>query len=363
MLSGSRSPSRSRKDTDSRDLPGNKKKEKGLGSSDRGDNSEQHDHFSTPTGSGSHSLLPGTAGTGSSFSGYGSKCSLERQSQGGSDGGLSSLSGSGTDDSGHSSMSSPLNLPMEHLQSFSAVYRAGQHTCQGSVPNAQLLSSQGPPRSVHNPLHHTQRQSGQGHPGHAGQPRATSITASRESSVEGREHDPDTLTSSGICSSRSQQRLRKANIVKNYVFDIGNQRAESRSLESETAAQGRHSAEVYENLRAEGLTHHCAAGLEPGSSLAGDYRNTVIFELQRQVKVLHDRCAMLQKEAELSRVKLGTSMHSVTTFWSPELKKERTFRKEEVARCARLKEQLRDAEAELKVCVVNLVAFGCFYYD
>ena len=63
----------------------------------------------------------------------------------------------------------------------------------------------------------------------------------------------------------------------------------------------------------------------------------------------------LQKELDHSREKLSSSMNSIKTFWSPELKKERAVRKEEAARCNLLNEQLKVAEAELRVSSFSLL--------
>ena len=57
----------------------------------------------------------------------------------------------------------------------------------------------------------------------------------------------------------------------------------------------------------------------------------------------------LQKDLDQTREKLSSSMNSIKTFWSPELKKERAVRKEEAARCNLLNEQLKVTQAELKV--------------
>jgi hypothetical protein len=49
----------------------------------------------------------------------------------------------------------------------------------------------------------------------------------------------------------------------------------------------------------------------------------------------------LKKELELTNQKLGSSMHSIKTFWSPELKKERALRKEESAKYSLINDQLK----------------------
>lgn len=42
-------------------------------------------------------------------------------------------------------------------------------------------------------------------------------------------------------------------------------------------------------------------------------------------------------------------MHSIKTFWSPELKRERAVRKEEMQKAALLQEQLRMSQTESQV--------------
>jgi golgin subfamily B member 1 len=54
----------------------------------------------------------------------------------------------------------------------------------------------------------------------------------------------------------------------------------------------------------------------------------------------------LKKELELTNQKLGSSMHSIKTFWSPELKKERALRKEESAKYSLINDQLKLLNSE-----------------
>jgi hypothetical protein len=59
--------------------------------------------------------------------------------------------------------------------------------------------------------------------------------------------------------------------------------------------------------------------------------------------------ANLRKELELTNQKLGSSMHSIKTFWSPELKKERALRKEESAKYSLINDQLKLLNSENQV--------------
>ncbi|KAF8792131.1 ERC protein 2 like protein [Argiope bruennichi] len=54
----------------------------------------------------------------------------------------------------------------------------------------------------------------------------------------------------------------------------------------------------------------------------------------------------LKRELEATTQKLGSSMHSIKTFWSPELKKERALRKEEAAKYALINDQMKILRSE-----------------
>merc|ERR1719400_1809803 len=69
-------------------------------------------------------------------------------------------------------------------------------------------------------------------------------------------------------------------------------------------------------------------------------------ELQSTNSDLQRDLANLKKELELTNQKLGSSMHSIKTFWSPELKKERALRKEESAKYALMNDQLKLLNSE-----------------
>ena len=70
--------------------------------------------------------------------------------------------------------------------------------------------------------------------------------------------------------------------------------------------------------------------------------NVTNTELQRDL-------SNLKKELELTNQKLGSSMHSIKTFWSPELKKERALRKEESAKYSLINDQLKLLNSENQV--------------
>lgn len=60
---------------------------------------------------------------------------------------------------------------------------------------------------------------------------------------------------------------------------------------------------------------------------------------------------MLRREVEVKESKLSSSMNSIKTFWSPELKKERALRKDEVSKITVWKEQYRVIQDEAQVNV------------
>ncbi|KRJ98508.1 uncharacterized protein Dyak_GE19282, isoform H [Drosophila yakuba] len=64
-------------------------------------------------------------------------------------------------------------------------------------------------------------------------------------------------------------------------------------------------------------------------------------DLQHQNTDLQRELGNLKRELELTNQKLGSSMHSIKTFWSPELKKERALRKEESAKYSLINDQLK----------------------
>lgn len=89
---------------------------------------------------------------------------------------------------------------------------------------------------------------------------------------------------------------------------------------------------------------HMMSGRDGGSYLG---------ELQNQNTDLQRELANLKKELELTNQKLGSSMHSIKTFWSPELKKERALRKEESAKYSLINDQLKLLNSENQVMSQN----------
>ncbi|KAJ8880398.1 hypothetical protein PR048_016867 [Dryococelus australis] len=80
-----------------------------------------------------------------------------------------------------------------------------------------------------------------------------------------------------------------------------------------------------------------------------DPANSYISELQQQNNDLQRELGNFKRELELTNQKLGSSMHSIKTFWSPELKKERALRKEESAKYSLINDQLKLLNSENQV--------------
>lgn len=92
-----------------------------------------------------------------------------------------------------------------------------------------------------------------------------------------------------------------------------------------------------------------SARQSPNTHLGRDPGGGYIGELQHQNTDLQRELANLKKELELTNQKLGSSMHSIKTFWSPELKKERALRKEESAKYSLINDQLKLLNSENQV--------------
>ncbi|MGH0183375.1 UNVERIFIED_CONTAM: hypothetical protein FKN15_011559 [Acipenser sinensis] len=92
-------------------------------------------------------------------------------------------------------------------------------------------------------------------------------------------------------------------------------------------------------LTSAGLHHQVPSSLR-------QVRDNTMLDMHSQLKDLHRENELLRKELDLKDGKLGSSMNSIKTFWSPELKKERVLRKEEAARMSILKEQMRVSHEE-----------------
>ncbi|KAM5252816.1 ELKS/Rab6-interacting/CAST family member 1 isoform 12-T26 [Hipposideros larvatus] len=75
-------------------------------------------------------------------------------------------------------------------------------------------------------------------------------------------------------------------------------------------------------------------------------RDNTIMDLQTQLKEVLRENDLLRKDVEVKESKLSSSMNSIKTFWSPELKKERALRKDEASKISVWKEQYRVVQEE-----------------
>ena len=88
---------------------------------------------------------------------------------------------------------------------------------------------------------------------------------------------------------------------------------------------------------------------QPGPQTATASGVDPLLTLKSQLLELHKVNQSLRVDVESTTQKLQSSMSSIKTFWSPELKKERALRKEEIAKFALVQEQLRLANLENQV--------------
>ncbi|XP_072290502.1 ELKS/Rab6-interacting/CAST family member 1-like isoform X2 [Eucyclogobius newberryi] len=89
--------------------------------------------------------------------------------------------------------------------------------------------------------------------------------------------------------------------------------------------------------------HHMASTVPHSLRQA---RDNTILDLQAQLKEVLRENDLLRREVEVKESKLSSSMNSIKTFWSPELKKERALRKDEASKISVWKEQYRVIQEE-----------------
>ncbi|KAM7378217.1 hypothetical protein PAMA_013221 [Pampus argenteus] len=75
-------------------------------------------------------------------------------------------------------------------------------------------------------------------------------------------------------------------------------------------------------------------------------RDGAMTDLQSQLREVLRENELLRRELEAKESKLSSSMNSIKTFWSPELKKERAVRKDEATKMSVWKEQYRVVQEE-----------------
>ncbi|GFR14092.1 ERC protein 2 [Trichonephila clavata] len=92
------------------------------------------------------------------------------------------------------------------------------------------------------------------------------------------------------------------------------------------------------------------------SGRSGGGGDSFVMELQSRLNDLQNQYSNLKRELDATTQKLGSSMHSIKTFWSPELKKERALRKEEAAKYALINDQLKILRSENQTSLSNTLA-------
>ncbi|XP_056280969.1 ELKS/Rab6-interacting/CAST family member 1-like isoform X1 [Pseudoliparis swirei] len=75
-------------------------------------------------------------------------------------------------------------------------------------------------------------------------------------------------------------------------------------------------------------------------------REGAMSDMQTQLREVLRENELLRRELEAKESKLSSSMNSIKTFWSPELKKERALRKDEATKMSVWKEQYRMVQEE-----------------
>lgn len=88
-------------------------------------------------------------------------------------------------------------------------------------------------------------------------------------------------------------------------------------------------------------------------------RDVYITELRARLLEAQNSYAAVKRELETATQKLGSSMHSIKSFWSPELKKERALRKEEATKYALINDQMKLMRVEVQVS--NVPSFTYMY--
>lgn len=83
-------------------------------------------------------------------------------------------------------------------------------------------------------------------------------------------------------------------------------------------------------------------------------RDLYLTELRARLLEAQNSYATVKRELETATQKLGSSMHSIKSFWSPELKKERALRKEEATKYALINDQMKLMRVEVQVSVFSL---------
>ncbi|XP_064632222.1 ELKS/Rab6-interacting/CAST family member 1-like isoform X2 [Lineus longissimus] len=270
---------------------------------------------------------------------------------------------------------SPLSLQMDSLQ-YSIQYSMPSHNTMPSLSNALSSHNAMPSHMDHrqNPYLNESGRSTSPVPSPRGTPfqspshsRSSSMTSMknvmRDRSVERVEREIGVAQNRGpLVRDRSLDRQldREAQVIQPKPSPPPGR---DRSLDRDflTRTLDRPDFNMYGRVRHGSLDQDYFLDKSPSSSsglnsLAGDpftavmphsqSRDHLLLDFQTDIANLNHECAKLQQELDLNKDKLNSTMNSIKTFWSPELKKERSLRKEESARFALLNEQLRQLQLE-----------------
>ncbi|XP_059151047.1 ELKS/Rab6-interacting/CAST family member 1-like [Physella acuta] len=263
-------------------------------------------------------------------------------------------------------ISSPLDFPLEHLQSFNATY--GLNPSQRTYIDSRPVPRHTPLKSLISPTHSRSLSSSRNNTqGHTRAGSTSSLgTSMRDRSLDRIERENAYLGDTSL--DRHFEQMQYSMQMDNRLnHDTRyNTTGRDRSLDREYPHMGARSLErdphsisrsrstdrggeynyPSATLPSMPLLSH-PSSIQPDHS-SSEFRNSLVFEMQVQISDLHKEVGRLQKDLDQTREKLSSSMNSIKTFWSPELKKERAVRKEEAARCNLLNEQLKVTQAELK---------------
>lgn len=79
-----------------------------------------------------------------------------------------------------------------------------------------------------------------------------------------------------------------------------------------------------------------------------------LLDMHVQLRELQRENELLRQELDIKDNQLGSSMNSIKNFWSPELKKERSLRKDEAGRTSVLREQMKVSQEDNQVSMGNV---------
>lgn len=121
----------------------------------------------------------------------------------------------------------------------------------------------------------------------------------------------------------------------------------SRHAQMSSGLHGQHLQHQHQQQNQAHLMDPMSAANYPQMNAAN--RDAYVTELRARLMELQNSYATVKRELDVATQKLGSSMHSIKTFWSPELKKERALRKEEATKYALINDQMKLMRVEVQV--------------